>query len=86
MIGMQLKAALIRSFPDFAFNEILSEASNDTQLKPATKPEFGDFQANVALPLAKPIKQNPRQIALAIVVASSIFSHAMLFKAPCGLI
>jgi arginyl-tRNA synthetase len=36
---------------------------------PASKPEFGDFQANGALPLAKPLKQAPRQIAGAIVEA-----------------
>ena len=41
----------------------------DPQLAPASKPEFGDFQANGALPLAKPLKQAPRQIAGAIVEA-----------------
>ena len=39
----------------------------DPQLVAASKPEFGDFQANGALPLAKPLKQAPRQIATAIV-------------------
>ncbi len=39
----------------------------DPQLAPASKPEFGDFQANGALPLAKPLGQPPRQIAQAIV-------------------
>ena len=39
----------------------------DPQLAPASKPEFGDFQANGALPLAKPLGQPPRAIATAIV-------------------
>lgn len=39
----------------------------DPQLAPASKPEFGDFQANGALPLAKPLGQPPRRIAEAIV-------------------
>jgi arginyl-tRNA synthetase len=45
------------------------DALLDPQLAPASKPEFGDFQANGALPLAKPLKQAPRQIAGAIVEA-----------------
>ena len=34
-----------------------------SKLVPASKPEFGDFQINCALALAKEIKQPPRQIA-----------------------
>ena len=49
-----------RAFPE-------ADAGLDPQLAPASKPEFGDFQANGALPLAKPLKQAPRQIATAIV-------------------
>ena len=36
-------------------------------LEPATKPEFGDFQANGALGLAKVLGQPPRHIAQAVV-------------------
>ena len=56
----QLQAAMRRAFPE-------ADAGLDPQLAPASKPEFGDFQANGALPLAKPLKQAPRQIATAIV-------------------
>ena len=56
----QLRAAMQRAFPE-------ADAGLDPQLAPASKPEFGDFQANGALPLAKPLKQAPRQIATAIV-------------------
>jgi arginyl-tRNA synthetase len=59
----QLRSAMQRAFP---------EATNagqafDPQLAPASKPEFGDFQANGALPLAKPLGQPPRKIAEAVV-------------------
>jgi len=36
-------------------------------LAPASKPEFGDFQANGALALARPLQQPPRAVATAIV-------------------
>jgi arginyl-tRNA synthetase len=55
----QLRGAMERAFPE--------AAAPDPQLAPASKPEFGDFQANGALPLAKPLGQPPRQIAQAIV-------------------
>ena len=59
-VETQLRSAMQRAFPE-------AEATLDPQLTPASKPEFGDFQANGALPLAKPLKQAPRQIATAIV-------------------
>ncbi len=55
----QLRAAMERAFAEVA--------APDPQLVPASKPEFGDFQANGALPLAKPLGRPPRQIAQAIV-------------------
>ena len=59
-LDAHLRAAMQRAFPE-------TDAGLDPQLAPASKPEFGDFQANGALPLAKPLKQAPRQIATAIV-------------------
>jgi arginyl-tRNA synthetase len=56
----QLLAAMQRAFPEAC-------QPLDPQLAPASKPEFGDFQANGALPLAKPLGQPPRAIATAIV-------------------
>ncbi|MEL6930579.1 MAG: arginine--tRNA ligase [Cyanobacteria bacterium J06600_6] len=48
-----------------AFGE---EFANSDPLVAATKnPKFGDYQSNVALSLAKPLKQNPRAIAQAII-------------------
>lgn len=38
----------------------------------ASNPKFGDYQSNVALPLAKPLKQPPRVIADQIVAALAV--------------
>jgi len=42
-------------------------ATADPMLVPASNPKFGDYQANGAMALAKPLKQNPRAIATQIV-------------------
>ena len=41
--------------------------SNDVVISDATKPEFGDYQFNGIMKLAKVLKQNPRQIATNLV-------------------
>ena len=61
----QLRSAMQRAFPEAAAQ--VAGSGFDPQLAPASKPEFGDFQANGALPLAKPLGQPPRAIATAIV-------------------
>jgi arginyl-tRNA synthetase len=63
----QLRAAMERAFPEAAQQARAGGQPLDPQLAPASKPEFGDFQANGALPLAKPLGQPPRAIATAIV-------------------
>ncbi len=63
----QLHAAMERAFPEAAAEAAAAGRRLDPQLGPATKPEFGDVQANGALPLAKPLQQKPRAIADAIV-------------------
>ncbi|MGL5804046.1 MAG: arginine--tRNA ligase, partial [Xenococcaceae cyanobacterium] len=52
--------ALVVSFGD-EFADI------DPLVVPATNPKFGDYQANVALPLAKKLGQQPRAIAQQII-------------------
>jgi arginyl-tRNA synthetase len=42
-------------------------ADTDPILVPASNPKFGDYQANVAMSLAKPLKNKPRAIAEQIV-------------------
>ena len=44
-------------------------ASADPELRPATKPEFGHFQSNVALRLGKQLGRNPREVAGELVAA-----------------
>lgn len=39
----------------------------DPLVRPAKDPRFGDYQANLAMPLAKRLKQKPRDLASAIV-------------------
>jgi arginyl-tRNA synthetase len=81
LLEAQLRAAMERAFPAAAAQAAASGAPLDPQLATASKPEFGDFQANGALPLAKPLGQPPRQIAQAIVaqlVADSAFAELCL--------
>ncbi|MGB6014828.1 MAG: arginine--tRNA ligase, partial [Nodosilinea sp.] len=42
-------------------------AGTDPMLVPTTNSKFGDYQANLAMSLAKPLKQKPRDIATQIV-------------------
>ncbi len=58
-----LNRALVKIFPKEDRSNKTSSILSGTKLLPASKPEFGDFQINCALPLAKEIKQPPRQIA-----------------------
>ncbi len=42
-------------------------AGIDPEMRPATKPQFGHFQSNVALRLAKPQGRPPREVAADLV-------------------
>ncbi|MBC1259846.1 arginine--tRNA ligase [Synechococcus sp. BSF8S] len=66
-LDAQLRAALERAFPQEVAAAFEAGAPLDPQLAPASQPEFGDFQANGALSLARRLKQPPRAIAGAIV-------------------
>ena len=63
----RVASAMERAYPEAAAEALLRSERLDPQLVVASKPEFGDFQANGALALAKPLGQPPRQIAAAIV-------------------
>ena len=71
----QLASALARAFPEAAALAQAAGTPLDPQLAPASKPEFGDFQANGALALAKPLKQPPRQVAAAVVATLQTDPH-----------
>ncbi|MEB3232993.1 MAG: arginine--tRNA ligase [Leptolyngbyaceae bacterium] len=56
----RLQQALVAAFGE-------DWATTDPVLVPTSNPKFGDYQANVAMSLAKPLKLKPRAIAEAIV-------------------
>ena len=59
-LGGRVRDALVEAFgPEYA--------DADPLITPATKPEFGDYQCNVAMPLGKSLKSKPRDIAATIV-------------------
>ncbi len=58
-----LNRAFIKVFPKEDRSSKTSSILTGSNLVPASKPEFGDFQINCALALAKEIKQPPRDIA-----------------------
>ncbi len=66
-LSKHVTAALNRAFPEAAAKANAAGFPLDPQLVYASKPEFGDFQINGALPLAKPLRKAPRQIATSIV-------------------
>ena len=65
-----LQATIERALRD-AVRTALGEdyADTDPLVRPAGDPKFGDYQANVAMSLAKPLKQKPRDIAQRIIDA-----------------
>ncbi len=55
------------SLPSQLANRIQAVTGIDPELRPATKPQFGHFQSNVALRLAKTAGRPPREVAASIV-------------------
>ena len=55
------------SLPSIISQRIADVAGIDPELRPATKPQFGHFQSNVALRLAKAEGRSPREVAQSIV-------------------
>ena len=63
---------LVSSLPYELNARVQSVAGIDPELRPATKPQFGHFQSNVALRLAKAQGRPPRQVAQGIVEALDV--------------
>ncbi|MBA3529080.1 MAG: arginine--tRNA ligase [Propionibacteriaceae bacterium] len=57
------------SLPSLLSERVEAVAGIDPELRPATKPQFGHFQSNVALRLAKTEGKPPREVAARIVAA-----------------
>ncbi len=63
-----------------AFKTIVSDLSySDLLIHPCARPEHGDYQCNLALPLAKRLGKSPREIAQSILAA--LLPHP-LFQTP----
>ena len=58
----RLRDATVAAFGD-------DHAAVDPLIRPANNPQHGDFQANLAMSLAKKLGQPPRKVAEAIVAA-----------------
>ncbi|MFL6025709.1 MAG: arginine--tRNA ligase [Friedmanniella sp.] len=58
---------VVPSLPALLSSRIEAVAGVDPELRPATKPQFGHFQSNVALRLAKSEGRPPREVAASIV-------------------
>jgi arginyl-tRNA synthetase len=59
----------VSSLPSLLSERVQAVAGVDPELRPATKPQFGHFQSNVALRLAKVEGRPPREVAARIVAA-----------------
>ena len=57
----------VASLPSQLSARVQDVVGTDPELRPATRPEFGHFQSNVALRLAKAEKRSPREVAADIV-------------------
>ncbi|AAP99258.1 MULTISPECIES: arginine--tRNA ligase [Prochlorococcus] len=79
-LNQQVQRALNTAFPEAASQVKESGDFLNPQLVAATKPEFGDFQINGALALARIIKKSPRQIAEILI--KQLESNEV-FKAIC---
>ena len=66
-LKIYLQDALEKAFRNGSDFSQIKDYELDPILMPASKPEFGDFQANGALPLAKALKKNPREVANLII-------------------
>ncbi len=59
VVGERFRAAVAAAFPQL-------EGPVDPLITPSRQAEFGDFQSNIAMPLAKKLGQKPREVAAAI--------------------
>ena len=57
-------------------------ADEDPRVRPSNNPSFGDYQANVAMGLAKRLGQKPRDIAATIVESTTIATYETSSRAP----
>ena len=68
----RVQSALVEAYGD-------EYANTDPLITTATKPEFGDYQCNVAMSLAKRLKSSPRDVAATIVATVKLDEY---FETP----
>ncbi len=74
-LKIRVQIAFEKAYPEAAANAKKSGVHIDPQFTPASKPEFGDFQINGPLQLAKLLKESPRKVAETIVSQLNKDSH-----------
>jgi arginyl-tRNA synthetase len=62
----------VPSVPSLLSGRIEAVAGIDPELRPATKPQFGHYQSNVALRLANSERKSPREVAADIVATLDV--------------
>lgn len=67
MINMSSQSLAASSLPAQLTARVQAVVGIDPEMRPATKPQFGHFQSNVALRLAKTEGKPPREVAAALV-------------------
>lgn len=75
---------LVKAIIDAGFAE--DSSAIDPKLTPSTRANFGHYQANCAMSLAKKLKQNPREIAQKIVATLDHSIYAKVEIAGAGFI
>ncbi len=65
--GARERMCPMSSLPSLLTERVQSVTGVDPEMRPATKPQFGHFQSNVALRLAKAEGRPPREVAASIV-------------------
>ena len=66
-LKIEIEDAIEKAFSSEILKLNNAEINLDPQLVRASKADFGDYQINCALGLAKPLKESPRKIALMII-------------------
>lgn len=74
LLNDRFAAAIASAFPEAA-----DQWGGDPLIKSTQNPKFGDFQCNAAMPLAKAIGKNPREVAQALVATVKLDDIAMPF-------
>ena len=67
MGAMSLQSLAAASLPAQLTERVQAVAGIDPEMRPSTKPQFGHFQSNVALRLAKTVGKPPREVAAELV-------------------